>query len=97
MSLKIYNTLNRQAEDFKPLKEKEVTIYVCGPTVYNFLHVGNFRGVVFFNLVRNWLEYLGYKVTYALNFTDVDDRILERAAQMGIAPGEVSEKIHCRI
>lgn len=92
MSLKIYNTLSRQQEDFKPLKDKEVSIYVCGPTVYNFLHVGNFRGVVFFNLVRNWLEQLGYKVTYALNFTDVDDKIIARGIEEGVPAEQVSEK-----
>ncbi len=92
MSLKLYNTLNRQLEDFTPLKDNEVSIYVCGPTVYDFLHVGNFRGVVFFNLVRNWLEHLGYKVTYALNFTDVDDKIINRAQVEGVTPSEVSEK-----
>ena len=92
MSLKIYNTLSRQLEEFKPLKEGQVNIYSCGPTVYNYLHVGNFRGVVFFNLLRNWLEQSGYKVTYALNFTDVDDKIIARAAEEGITPSEVSEK-----
>ncbi|MEK2645784.1 cysteine--tRNA ligase [Bdellovibrio sp. BCCA] len=91
MSLKIYSTLSRQTEEFKPLTPGEVKIYVCGPTVYNFLHVGNFRGVVFFNLVRNWLEELGYKVQYALNFTDVDDKIIARANEMGKSAGDVSE------
>lgn len=91
MSLKIYSTLSRQAEEFKPLTPGEVKIYVCGPTVYNFLHVGNFRGVVFFNLVRNWLEELGYKVQYALNFTDVDDKIIARANEMGKSASEISE------
>lgn len=91
MSLKIYSTLSRQAEEFKSLTPGEVKIYVCGPTVYNFLHVGNFRGVVFFNLVRNWLEELGYKVQYALNFTDVDDKIIARANEMGKSASEISE------
>lgn len=91
MSLKIYSTLSRQAEEFKPLTPGEVKIYVCGPTVYNFLHVGNFRGVVFFNLVRNWLEESGYKVQYALNFTDVDDKIIAKANEIGKTANEVSE------
>lgn len=91
MSLKIYSTLSRQAEEFKPLTPGEVKIYVCGPTVYNFLHVGNFRGVVFFNLVRNWLEESGYKVQYALNFTDVDDKIIAKANELGKSASEVSE------
>lgn len=92
MSLKIYNTLTRQQEEFKPLKPGQVSIYVCGPTVYDFLHVGNFRGVVFFNLVRNWLEHVGYKVTYALNFTDVDDKIIARAKDEGVTPEQLTEK-----
>lgn len=92
MSLKIYNSQSRQLEDFKPLKEGEVKMYVCGPTVYNFLHVGNFRGVVIFNLVRNWLEHLGYRVQYALNFTDVDDKIIKRAEELKMDPKALSEK-----
>lgn len=79
--LKIYNTLGKKLEEFKPLKAGEVSMYVCGPTVYWYLHVGNFRGPVFFNFVRNWLEYRNFKVTYALNFTDVDDKILKRAEE----------------
>lgn len=92
MTLKIYNSQSRQLEDFSPLKPGEVKMYVCGPTVYNFLHVGNFRGVVFFNLVRNWLEKHNYKVSYALNFTDVDDKIIARAHELGMTPHELTEK-----
>lgn len=92
MSLKIYNTLTRQKEDFKSQEPGRVRMYVCGPTVYDFLHVGNFRGPVFFNLVRNWLEKNGYKVEYALNFTDIDDRILKKALTENKPAGEVSEK-----
>ncbi|MBV2168017.1 MAG: cysteine--tRNA ligase, partial [Bdellovibrio sp.] len=91
MSQKIYNSQSKQLEEFIPLTPGQVKMYVCGPTVYNFLHVGNFRGVVFFNLVRNWLENQGYKVTYALNFTDVDDKIINRAADMGVSPHDLSE------
>ncbi|WP_413574851.1 cysteine--tRNA ligase [Bdellovibrio sp. HCB290] len=91
MSLKIYNSESRQAEEFVPYDPKHVKMYVCGPTVYNFLHVGNFRGPVVFNMVRNWLEHLGYKVTYALNFTDVDDKIIAKANEQGMAPGDLSE------
>ncbi len=79
MALTIYNTLTKKKEEFKPLQAPNVKIYVCGPTVYDFLHIGNFRGPVFFNLVRNWLERLGFKVTYILNYTDVDDKIIQRA------------------
>jgi cysteinyl-tRNA synthetase len=91
-SLRIYNTLTKQKEDFKPLKEGEVRMYVCGPTVYNFLHVGNFRGPVFFNLVRNWLEKTGHKVTYILNYTDVDDKIINKANEEGVDSKALSER-----
>lgn len=90
--MKIYNTLTKVKEDFKPRDPKKVTMYVCGPTVYNLLHVGNFRGPVFFNLVRNWIEKKGFTVTYALNFTDIDDKILARAEAEKISVSEVSEK-----
>lgn len=88
--LKVYNTISRKIEEFKPLKAGEVTIYVCGPTVYDFLHVGNFRGPVVFNFIRNWLEQSGYKVTYAQNFTDVDDKILNRATKENKTADEIS-------
>lgn len=78
-------------EEFKPITPGVVKMYVCGPTVYSFLHVGNFRGPVFFNFVRNWLEYLGYKVEYALNFTDVDDKIINRANEEGTSAHHVAE------
>ena len=89
--LKVYNTLGKKLEDFKPLVEGQVKIYVCGPTVYNLLHVGNFRGPVFFNFARKWFEYLGYKVDYALNFTDVDDKIIAKANEEKKSAQEVSE------
>ncbi len=92
MSLQIHNSQSKQLEDFVSIEPGKVKMYVCGPTVYNFLHVGNFRGPVVFNMVRNWLEYLNYKVTYALNFTDVDDKIIKRAQELGLTPSEVSEK-----
>ncbi len=92
MSLHIYNTLSRKKEEFKPLTEGAVNMYCCGPTVYDYLHVGNFRGAVFYNLVRNWLEKSGYKVQYAYNFTDVDDKILNRAKDENVSPREVAER-----
>ncbi len=92
MALQIYNTLSQKKEKFEPIKAGEVRMYVCGPTVYDYLHVGNFRGAVFFNSVRNWLEKIGYKVTYVYNYTDVDDRILERAKKEGVLPADISEK-----
>lgn len=90
--LKIFNSLGHKLEEFKPKDPNRVTMYVCGPTVYSFLHVGNFRGPVFFNFVRNWLEYSGYKVEYALNFTDIDDRIIERAKTENVKFSEISER-----
>lgn len=90
--LKIYNSLGHKIEEFKPLTPGHVKIYVCGPTVYSYLHVGNFRGPVFFNFVRNWMDYLGYKVEYAVNFTDVDDKIIKRANDEGVSAQEISEK-----
>lgn len=79
MDLILYNTLSRKKEIFSPIKAGEVKMYCCGPTVYDFLHVGNFRGAVFYNFLRNHLEVLKYKVTFIYNFTDVDDKILNKA------------------
>ncbi len=89
--LKIYNTLGKKLEEFKPLRPGFVSIYVCGPTVYDYLHVGNFRGPIFFNFVRNWLEHLNYEVKYALNFTDVEDKIINRAIAEKKTASEISE------
>lgn len=89
--LKIYNTLSRKIEEFKTLVPGKVSIYVCGPTVYDYLHVGNFRGPVVFNFFRNWLEHSGYQVTFAQNFTDVDDKILNRAAKDNKPALEISD------
>jgi len=92
MTLTLYNTLKRKEEPFEPLKKGEVKMYVCGPTVYDVLHVGNFRGVIFFNLVRNWLECLGFKVSYVYNYTDIDDKIINRAKEEKSTPEAVSKK-----
>lgn len=92
MAIQIYNTLSRKKEEFKSIKPNEVKMYVCGPTVYDFLHVGNFFGAIFFNLVRNWLEKSGYKVEFVYNFTDVDDKIIDRAAREKLTSSEISEK-----
>ena len=89
--LKIYDTQSRTQRLFKTLKPGFVKMYCCGPTVYDYLHIGNFRGAVFFNFVRNWLEFLGYKVDYIYNFTDIDDKILNRAVQKNIPPQELAE------
>ena len=92
MAVQIYNTLSKEKSEFKPISADEVKMYVCGPTVYNLLHVGNFRGPVFFNLLRNWLEYRGYQVNYVYNFTDVDDKIIEASKERSLPASEISEK-----
>ena len=79
MGLRIYNSLTNKIEEFKPYNDGKVTMYVCGPTVYNKIHIGNARPVVFFDIVKRYLTYLGYEVTYASNITDVDDKIIESA------------------
>lgn len=92
MSIKVYNSLTRKKEKFVPLKEGEVKIYVCGPTVYNFFHLGNARPFVVFDTLRRYFEYSGYKVNFVQNFTDVDDKIINKAKEEGITATEVSEK-----
>lgn len=92
ITMKIYNTLTRQKEEFVPIKEGEVSIYVCGPTVYNFFHIGNARPFVVFDTLRKYMEFSGYKVKFVQNFTDVDDKIINRAREEGITAPEVSEK-----
>ena len=79
MEIRLYNSLTRKIETFKPIKEGEVSMYVCGPTVYNYPHIGNMRPVVTFDTLRRFFEYVGYKVTYVSNFTDVDDKIIKAA------------------
>ena len=83
MGLKIYNSLSNKIEDFKPIKDGIVTMYVCGPTVYNEIHIGNARPVVFFDVLKRYLTYLGYEVRYASNITDVDDKIINSAIALG--------------
>lgn len=92
MSLKLYNTFTKEKSQLNTLDDNKVKMYVCGPTVYDLLHIGNFRGPIFFNLVRNWLEKIGYEVTYAYNFTDVDDKIIKRANDEGVESSVISEK-----
>ncbi|CZR00776.1 cysteinyl-trna synthetase/mycothiol ligase [Trichococcus palustris] len=90
--IKIYNTLTREKETFQPIKEKQVSMYVCGPTVYNYIHIGNARSTVAFDTVRRYFEYRGYDVNFVSNFTDVDDKIIRTAKEMGISAKEVAEK-----
>ena len=84
--LEIYNTLTRTKEAFHPLTPGEVRMYVCGPTVYNYIHIGNARSAVAFDTIRRYLLYRGYKVSYVSNFTDVDDKIINAAHATGEAP-----------
>lgn len=90
--MKVYNSLTRTKEEFVPMSKDEVKIYVCGPTVYNFFHLGNARPFVVFDTLRRYMEYIGYKVNFVQNFTDVDDKIINRAKEEGLTAPEVSEK-----
>src|SRR5690625_2151101 len=92
MSIKIYNTLTKEKETFHPLVENEVKMYVCGPTVYNYIHIGNARPAIVFDTVRRYFEYKGYDITYVLNFTDVDDKIIQAARDMEKNTLEVADK-----
>ncbi len=90
--MKIYNTLTRKKEEFKPINEGRVGIYVCGPTVYNYIHIGNARPICVFDVLRRFLKYIGYDVRFVQNFTDVDDKIIKRANEEGVEASEISEK-----
>ena len=90
--MKLYNTLSRKKEEFKPIEEGKVKMYVCGPTVYNFIHIGNARPFILFDTLRRYLEYRGYDVTFVQNFTDVDDKIIKRGHEENITPEEVANK-----
>lgn len=92
MELVVYNTQTRTKEKFEPLTPGMVKMYCCGPTVYGLLHVGNFRGAIFYNFLRNWLEKIGYKVNFVYNYTDVDDRIIDKAIAEKTSAQEVAEK-----
>jgi cysteinyl-tRNA synthetase len=91
-NLHVYNSLTRKIEKFEPLQAPQVKMYCCGPTVYDFLHVGNFRGAVFYNFLRNWLEHSGYQVTMVYNYTDIDDKIINRAKAENVSSTEISER-----
>ena len=90
--MKLYNTLTRTKEEFVPIEEGKVKMYVCGPTVYNYIHIGNARPFIIFDTLRRYLEYRGYAVTYVQNFTDVDDKIIKRGREEQISPEEVASK-----
>ena len=90
--MKIFNTLTRRKEEFVPLEEGKVKMYVCGPTVYNLIHIGNARPMIIFDTVRRYMEYKGYEVNYVSNFTDVDDKIIKKANEEGVEPSVISER-----
>ena len=90
--MKLYNTLTRKKEEFVPVNKDEVNMYVCGPTVYNFIHIGNARPAIIFDTLRRYLEYIGYKVNYVQNFTDIDDKIINKAKEDNVTSKEVSDK-----
>lgn len=90
--IKIYNSLTNKLEDFIPIAEHEVKMYVCGPTVYNYMHIGNSRPVIFFDVVARFFRYMGYHVTFVSNFTDIDDKIINRAKEENSTEEEVSER-----
>ncbi len=90
--MKLYNTLTKKKEEFVPIEEGKVRMYVCGPTVYNYIHIGNARPMIMFDTVRRYLEYKGYEVNYVSNFTDVDDKIIKKANEEGVSTTEISER-----
>ena len=90
--MKLYNTMTMQKEEFEPIEPGKVRMYACGPTVYNYIHVGNARPIIMFDVLRRYFEYRGYDVTFVQNFTDVDDKIIKRANEEGITSDEVAKK-----
>ena len=90
--MKIYNTLSRKKEDFVPIEEGKVRMYVCGPTVYNYIHIGNARPMIVFDTVRRYMLYKGLDVNYVSNFTDVDDKIIKKAQEEGVSAEEISQR-----
>ena len=90
--IRIYNTLSKKKEEFVPIEEGKVRMYVCGPTVYNFIHIGNARPMIVFDTVRRYLEHKGYEVNFVSNFTDVDDKIIKKANEEGVSADEISKR-----
>ena len=90
--MKLFNTMSRRKEEFVPLEEGKVRMYVCGPTVYTLIHIGNARPMIIFDTVRRYLEYKGYEVNYVSNFTDVDDKIIKKAIEEGVSAEEISQR-----
>jgi len=92
VTLRLYNTLTRRKEEFKPLHPPAVTFYVCGPTVYDYIHIGNARVFIIFDVIRRYLNYRGYRVKMAQNYTDIDDKMIRRAAEEGLSVSELADK-----
>ena len=90
--MKIYNTLSKRKEEFVPVEPGKVKMYVCGPTVYNLIHIGNARPMIVFDTVRRYFEYKGYEVNYVSNFTDVDDKIIKKAIEEGVDADTISKR-----
>ena len=90
--MKIYNTLSKKKEEFIPIEEGKVRMYVCGPTVYNLIHIGNARPMIVFDTVRRYMEHKGYDVNYVSNFTDVDDKIIKKAMEEGVDASVISKR-----
>ena len=90
--MRIYNTMTKQPEEFTPIEAGKVRMYVCGPTVYNLIHIGNARPMIIFDTVRRYMEYKGYEVNYVSNFTDVDDKIIKKALEEGVTSEEISTR-----
>ncbi|XCY66784.1 class I tRNA ligase family protein [Streptococcus iniae] len=90
--IKIYDTMSRSLRDFVPLVDNTVSMYVCGPTVYNYIHIGNARSSVAFDTIRRYFEYRGYKVNYISNFTDVDDKIITAAKAANLTPKALADQ-----
>ncbi|HEX3078586.1 MAG TPA: cysteine--tRNA ligase [Lachnospiraceae bacterium] len=90
--MKLYNTLTKKKEEFQPIEDGKVRMYVCGPTVYNYIHIGNARPMIMFDTVRRYFEYKGFQVNYVSNFTDVDDKIIKKAVEEGVPTTEITER-----
>ena len=94
--MKIFNDMDMQLEEFQPIEPGKVKMYACGPTVYNYIHVGNARPIVIFDVLRRYLEYRGYEVTFVQNFTDVDDKIIKRANEEGVTSDQIGPQRQAR-
>ena len=90
--MRFYNTINKRKEEFKPINKDRVTLYTCGPTVYNYAHIGNFRAYIFEDLLRRTLEYSGYDVFQVMNITDIDDKTIKRSIEDGVSLEDLTNK-----